>query len=204
LATPHFDIRLPGTLRNAAQADWAQLGDITGEAFADDPVNRWIFGKPAAITATFRLLAREVYLRRGICHLAGDRAAAMWCASDANRQLSPWPLLQLASRLAIQGSRGAVGRAIGAGEIMEHEHPKEPHLYLFTIGTRANARGTGLGKALLAPVLAAADRTGFACYLENSNPANTGFYVGHGFERTKLFGAGPGGPPLEAMWRRPK
>ena len=42
------------------------------------------------------------------------------------------------------------------------------------------------------------------CYLENSNPANTGFYMSHGFERMKLFEPGSGAPALEAMWREPR
>jgi ribosomal protein S18 acetylase RimI-like enzyme len=102
-----------------------------------------------------------------------------------------------------KGTRGAARRGLAAAETMAREHPTAPHLYLFTIGTRKAARGKGLGKALMAPVLAAADRDGLPCYLENSNPANTGFYRSRGFERMKLFEPGPGGPVLEAMWREP-
>ena len=77
------------------------------------------------------------------------------------------------------------------------------HLYLFTIGTRKAARGKGLGKTILRPMLDAADRAGLPCYLENSNPANSGFYMSHGFERMKLFEVGEGSPQMEAMWRDP-
>lgn len=87
---------------------------------------------------------------------------------------------------------------------MARHHPKEPHMYLFTIGTRASARGTVLGKALLAPVLAACDQQGIACYLENSNPANRSYYACHGFETREIFACGEGGPPLEGMWRDPR
>ena len=54
-----------------------------------------------------------------------------------------------------------------------------------------------------AGTLDAADRAGVPCYLENSNPANTGFYRSRGFERMKLFEPRPGAPPMEAMWREP-
>ena len=77
-------------------------------------------------------------------------------------------------------------------------------MYLFTIGTRKAARGKGLGKALIRPVLEACDREGLSAYLENSNPDNTGFYMSHGFEHMKLFEVGEGAPPLEAMWRKPR
>tara|TARA_R110000787_G_scaffold31783_2_gene84148 strand:+ start:3127 stop:3726 length:600 start_codon:yes stop_codon:yes gene_type:complete len=199
-----MDVELPEGVRTAIRTDWRQLGDITAEAFFEDPVNEWIFGTPRAIRSAFTVLARDVYAKRGQCFLAGDGGAAMWCASDANRNLSTLPMLALATGVARWGTKGAVSRAVAAGEVMDANHPHEPHMYLFTIGTRKAARGQGLGKALIRPMLAACDREGLPAYLENSNPANTGFYMSHGFERMKLFHVGEGSPPLEAMWRKPK
>jgi len=103
-----------------------------------------------------------------------------------------------------KGAKGAARRGLTAAETMAREHPKAQHIYLFAIGTRKAARGKGLGKTLISPVLDAADRAGLPCYLENSNPANTGFYRSRGFERMKLFEPGPGAPPMEAMWREPQ
>jgi ribosomal protein S18 acetylase RimI-like enzyme len=128
----------------------------------------------------------------------------MWSHSAANRELGLLPMLQLVWLLTRMGSKGAARRGLGAGEAMAREHPKDPHMYLFTIGTRKAARGQGLGKTLIRPVLDAADRAALPCYLENSNPANTGFYMSHGFERMKLFEVGPGSPVMEAMWREPR
>lgn len=192
------------SLRRAHAQDWQQLADITADAFSEDPVNRWICGSPRAIKWMFRVLARDIYVKRGICHLAGDDAAAMWARHDADLSLSMPGMLKLAAGLAVYGSRGAIARAMQAGKLMAQHHPSSPHWYLFTIGTRQAARGTGLGKALLAPVLSACDRDGLPVYLENSNPANTGFYCAHGFERMQVFACGDGGPPLEAMWREPR
>lgn len=199
-----LEIHLPEGLRIAQRADWRRLGDITGEAFAEDPVNNWIFGKTAALAPVFSQLARHLYLPNGICHLSGDHAASMWCLSERRTELGPIPTLGLVWTLMQKGSKGAAKRALTAGEAMAREHPKDRHLYLFTIGTRKADRGKGLGKQLIRPALSAADRAGMPCYLENSNPANTGFYMSHGFERMKLFEPGPGAPPLEAMWREPK
>ena len=198
------EITLPADMRRAAQSDWRQVGGIIAEAFSEDPVNLWIFGNPAPMPTVFRALAKSVYLPRGYCQLSGDAGATMWSHSSADRELSLVPTLALVASVIGKGSKGAVKRALGASDLMQKEHPKAPHLYLFAIGTRKAARGKGLGKALISPVLAAADRGRLACYLENSNPANTGFYRSRGFERMKLFDAGPGGPPLEAMWREPK
>jgi ribosomal protein S18 acetylase RimI-like enzyme len=199
-----MDIHLPVEMRAAGAGDWRQVGGIIAEAFSEDPVNLWLFGNREAMPPVFTTLARSVYLRRGFCHIKGDDGATMWSHSSANLDLGFLPTLAIVTALLGKGSKGAVKRGLGAGEAMKREHPTAPHLYLFAIGTRKAARGKGLGKLLLAPVLAAADRDGLPCYLENSNPANTGFYRAHGFERMKLFEPGPGGPPLEAMWREPR
>ncbi|KCZ95078.1 acetyltransferase [Hyphomonas hirschiana VP5] len=199
-----LDIHLPEGMRDALPRDWRDLGDITGEAFVEDPVNLWIFGQPEPLKPVFSLLARHLYLTNGICHMAGDAGATMWCLSDRRKELGPVPTLALVWTLMRQGSKGAAKRGMMAGETMAREHPRDPHLYLFTIGTRKAARGKGLGKQLITPMLMAADKARLPCYLENSNPANSGFYMSHGFERMKLFEPGPGAPPLEAMWREPK
>lgn len=198
------EIVLPEGMRRAVQADWRQVGGIIAEAFSEDPVNLWLFGNPAPMPAVFSALARSVYLPRGVCHLIDDRGTTMWSHSSADRELALLPTIGLVASVIGKGSKGAVRRAMHASDLMQKEHPKAPHIYLFAIGTRKAARGKGVGKQLISPVLAAADRDGLPCYLENSNPANTGFYRSHGFERVKLFAAGPGGPPLEAMWREPR
>ena len=198
------EIALPSGMRAASPRDWPQLGAITAEAFAEDPVNLWIFGNTGPMADVFGALARAVYLKRGFCHVSGDEGATMWSHSSANREPGALAMLGLVSSIMRKGTKGAAKRGMTAAETMAREHPSAPHLYLFTIGTRKAARGKGLGKRLMAPVLAAADRDGLPCYLENSNPANTGFYRSHGFERVKLFAPGPGGPPLEAMWREPR
>ena len=199
-----LEIELPEGLRNATAADWRQMGDITGESFETDPVNMWIFGRTQALRPTFAVLAQAIYLKYGICHLAGDGGATMWIESRNRRDLGLWPTLKLAPTLLFKGSQGSLFRALKAGEEMDRNHPKEPHLYLFTIGTRKANRGKGLGKLMMGPMTAAADKARLPCYLENSNPNNTGFYGSHGFERMKLFEVGPGSPPMEAMWREPR
>jgi len=199
-----LEIDLPEGLSNAAPGDWKRLGEITGEAFETDPVNLWIFGNEHALAPTFSILAQALYLKAGICHLAGDGGAAMWIESQKRQELDPWSTLRLAANLFRRGTQGSIQRAMKAGAAMDAHHPKDPHLYLFTIGTRKANRGQGLGKTMMTPVTAAADRARLPCYLENSNPMNTGFYRSHGFERMALFEVGPGSPPLEAMWREPK
>jgi GNAT superfamily N-acetyltransferase len=200
---PKLDIRLGEGQRLAQRADYRQVGGIIAEAFLEDPVSLWIFGTPDPMPTVFSALARSVYLPRGICHLTGDSATTMWSHSSADRELPFLPTLALVASILGKGSKGAARRGLKASAIMQREHPKTPHMYLFAIGTRKAARGKGFGHGIIAPMLAAADRAGLPCYLENSNPANTGFYNAHGFEHVKYFEPGPGGPPLQAMWREP-
>lgn len=191
-------------MKAAGPEDWRRVGGIAAEAFFEDPVNLWIFGRTEPMPPVFGALAKSVYIPRGTCHLIGDAGSTMWCHSSANREPPLLAMLGLVASVMGKGTKGAVKRALGASDIMAREHPKAPHMYLFAIGTRKAARGKGLGKQLMAPMLDAADRAGVPCYLENSNPANTGFYRSRGFERMKLFEPGPGAPPMEAMWREPR
>lgn len=197
-------IDIPPDQRVAQPGDWKQLADITAEAFAEDPVNRWLLGSPRAILTLMRVMARDVYLKHGLCFLHGDQGATMWVQPGDIAPLGRVAMLNFAAGVMVHGSRGALGRGLRLGDLMEDHHPKEPHMYLFTIGTRASARGQGIGKALLAPVLAACDRDRVPVYLENTNPANHGFYTAHGFERITEFPVGEGGPPMASMWREPK
>ncbi len=202
-----LNIELPENVYPVAPSNWKRLADITARAFAEDPVNQWIFGRERAIASCFRVLAREIYTKHGMCHFVGKpgsppQGATMWIHSDNTPALSTLAQLALALGIGRHGKKGALKRALIAGEIMEKKHPKSPHLYLFTIGVIPSARGTGLGHSLLAPVLQACDRAGLPCYLENSNPENFGFYSAHGFAHMEHFAAGEGGPPLQAMWRQ--
>jgi ribosomal protein S18 acetylase RimI-like enzyme len=65
---------------------------------------------------------------------------------------------------------------------IEKHHPREPHYYLFTIGTRRAARGLGVGSALMREVLEKCDGEQMPAYLESSNRENLTYYRRHGFE----------------------
>lgn len=128
----------------------------------------------------------------------------MWMLPDqhANFGLTDYAVISW-STLIRSGPR-AVVRAIKTGTAMDAQHPEFPHAYLFSIGVRPSAQGKGLGRKLIQPMLDACDREGVRAYLENSNPANTGFYNSCGFEQ---FGAPiqpePESPPLVPMLREP-
>lgn len=191
-------------LHDKSAKDWREVSDITGQGFATDPVNLWAFGNARTIMSVMRVLARDAFLPRGFSHVHPAGGATMWLPPTVEVNIGALAMLKLAIGVTRFGARGAVARALKLGEQMEALHPKSPHVYLFSIATRPSARGKGVGKALLAPVLAHCDQEGLPVYLENSNPDNTGFYGAHGFERMDLVSAGGDGPPIEPMWREPK
>ena len=82
-------------------------------------------------------------------------------------------------------------------------HAPDPHYYLYLLGVDPLARGQGLGRALLEPLLARADAEGRPCYLETQNPQNVAVYGSVGF-RVVSEGAVPGrGLTVWALRREP-
>jgi len=198
-----IDIALPEGQRRAGLADWRTVGDITAKAFAEDPVNRYVSGNPRAIQSCMRILAREIYVPLGYSFLHGGDGATMWIPPGEHMNFGGLAQFKFAVAMARFAAKGAMKRAMGLSAQMAEHHPTESHMYLFTIGALPSAHGKGIGKALLAPVLAACDRDGVPVYLENSNPANSGFYRAHGFETITTFQVGGDGPVMEPMWRTP-
>ncbi len=199
-----FDVSLPDGIQAASPDEWQRVADITTDAFAKDPVSLWTFGNAEAIRTTFRTMARRIYLPNGICHIANAAGATMWLPPGNSEEMALIYKVELALRLMQHAGTGAIRRTLQIDAQMTRHHPKHDHLYLFTIGVVAAGRGKGLGRRLMAPMLAAADKVGVPVYLENSNPANTGFYMSQGFVSQQIFQAAPGAPPLEAMERPPR
>lgn len=104
----------------------------------------------------------------------------------------------------------AVVRAIGVRHLptvlpqlarYERHRPRRPHWYLEEIVVGPQARGLGVGSALLAHRLAEVDRAGLPAYLEATTPASRRLYERHGFVAT-----GPvpvAGPRPTGMLRPP-
>lgn len=199
------DIRLGEELRRAGPGDAARLGEITADAFRTDPFNLWLFGRFAGIRNLFDLQARRIYAPRGYCYTSGDEGACMWMLPDGDASFSLGDYAAFAFRTVFTCGPGAVGRGIRTGEAMASRHPDFEHAYLFSIGVRPSAQGKGLGRRLIQPVLDACDRAALPAYLENSNPANTGFYASCGFEPLgEPILPQPDSPPLQPMVRQPR
>ena len=199
------DIVLGDDLGRAGPDDARLLGDITADAFRNDPFNAWLFGNFAGIEHLFHLQARRIYSRRGYCYTSGSEGACMWMMPGGDASFTTADYAAFAIPTLFKCGPGAVRRGIRTGEAMEARHPGFEHAYLFSIGVRQSARGKGLGRKLIRPVLDACDRTGTIAYLENSNPANRGFYASCGFEEMgEPIIPEDSAPPLIPMVRQPR
>lgn len=188
----------------ARRHDATLIADITAQAFTNDPFNQWVFGNVRGMNAAFHSMAHHIYAPHGICHHIDGKAATMWMQADGDSSLPLLAMPKLTVNILRHSGVTALRRARLTDSAMHSLKPKQPHLYLFTIGVVPTAQGRGLGHRLLAPMLRAADRAGLPTYLENLNPANHGFYTGHGFENQHIIHVQKDAPLLEAMWRKPQ
>ena len=199
------DIELPEGFTRAQGRNSYQVGEITGDAFRHDPFNAWLFGNFRAIRALFHAQARRIYVPRGFSYSMGDEGAAMWMLPGGDSTLRFMDYAAIVLPALFYCGPGALRRAIKTGEAMERQHPDFEHAYLFSVGCRQEHQGKGLGRKLIQPVLDACDRKGVIAYLENSNPANEGFYRSCGFEPYgDPIHPEPGSPALVPMMRQPR
>ena len=199
------DIELGEGLMPAPKSDANLIGDITADAFRSDPFNLWLFRNFAGIRALFRFQAKRIYAPRGYCYRAGNEGACMWMLPGNHSNFTRMDYAIFAANTLFRSGPKAIARGIKTGEAMGERHPDFPHAYLFSIGVRPSAQGKGLGRKLIKPVLDACDRAEIRAYLENSNPANTGFYNSCGFEQLgEPIYPEPGSPPLVPMVREPR
>ena len=201
--------RLAAEPRRAGVADIERAAQTLSDAFADDPVTRWI-GRSDAKRASrrlgmFRHLVRSIGVRGNELWIADDHSvAALWIPPPLADMKQP--LLQelklLPVLISFTGISGLT-RANAFRKASDAHHPKaEPHYYLMTIGVHPQFQGQGLGSAMLEANLAAIDAQMASAYLESSSPKNVPLYRRHGFEVINEFRPRADAPPLWGMWRK--
>ncbi len=195
-------IRTPVSVRPARREDFAALAEVLARAFYDDPVTAWFYPNPrrrlAHARRFFAIRLRQLAPQRLVFATADLSGACLWAGpgrwrEDTRQSLMLLPMLPvLAPRLR---------RITRAVRMIERHHPEEPHYYLSVIGTDPEVQGTGIGSALLAPVLERCDAERTPAFLECSQEGNVRFYSRHGFAVRERVELPDGGPPLWLMWR---
>jgi GNAT superfamily N-acetyltransferase len=196
-----------GAARELDVAETEAAARSLGDAFADDPVMGWMGGftddaarithlARAAIEGRFRKPAPLMFTTEG------NDAIALWNA-PGDAELSALELVRAAPAI-VRCFRTGVIRTMSVLHVMDAAHPTEEHYYLFMVGVRRSRQGSGLGSAVLAPMLERCDAEGMPAYLENSNPRNEPFYARHGFVARDPLPLPDGAPPMTPMWREPR
>lgn len=190
-------------IRNAELADVETLVDTLSDSFANDPMFNWVFPKAQLYPYFFHMLVKDVYLPRGIVHMADQgRAAALWLPPQERFQVAPrLGLLKFSLKLVRQDGLRPVWRLHQQGWVFARHLPREPHYYLQFLGCRQQDQGKGYGAALLREGTRICDERGMPAYLESSNIRNLPLYQRHGFEVIATQAVAKNGPMVWFMWR---
>lgn len=188
-------------VRPATVDDTRELAAPLGRAFYDDPVTVWAHPRERSRrrrVERFFVGRMRALLPHELSYMCADGAgAAIWSPPDA------WQmgLRELLHDLPAFLTPHTITVLRGMHEV-EKRHPREPHYYLSILGVDPPRQGSGLGTALLQPMLRRCDSEGVGAYLETSTEQNVRFYSRHGFRVTDEVGM-PNGPPMWLMWRDP-
>jgi GNAT superfamily N-acetyltransferase len=198
-------LRSTHEVRSAApSSDLAPISATLARAFQEDPVMSWLLPDPRQ-----RAERLPAFWRHALGDLHGTHASFFTTPSFSGAAVWDPPGHWKVSFLQMMRSGPAFIRIFRARclrgltllNTVERHHPREPHYYLFALGTDPAFQGQGIGAALLAPTLAKSDREGLPAYLESSNKRNVPFYQRCGFRVLQEIVV-PNGPTITLM-RRP-
>lgn len=192
-------------VRRVGPTEAAQVTEVLATAFMDDPVSRWLF--PDAVVREklhppfFRVFV-DMVLADGEIHTVGDfDGVALWLSHEPDAQAAGEEDLNAVFE-AVVGAEYAARFGV-LGELMDANHPHDPHAYLPFIAVRPERQSSGVGSRLLEHRLRDLDAAGRAAYLESSSPRNQALYERHGFMPMEISLDLPVGPSLQPMWRKP-
>jgi GNAT superfamily N-acetyltransferase len=167
-------------------------------AFADDPVERWMYPGDAEYREHF---PRFVVAFAGpgiVSSVEDDAAVAVWLPPGAEPDGDV-----IASVFAETIDPAKHEDLLAVAGQMDDAHPRFAHWYLPWLAVRPERQGAGLGAVLLREGLARVDADGLPAYLETPNPRTIPFYERHGFAVTDVAEAGAC-PPVTCMLRAPR
>lgn len=194
-------------VREALPGDVGPMCATLARAFADDPIAGFLLPdprrRPGGLRAFFGAQIAGDLLAFGGVYTTDDHAGVAAWAPPGKPMASGLRAVAGLARVLPFVLGSGLPRALRFLAHMESIHPKEPHWYLATLGTDPPRQGSGVGSALLGPVLARCDREGTRAYLESSKERNLSFYRRHGFEVTGEFTVA-GSPTVWTMWRDPR
>ena len=195
------------TIRSATAADAPAVGRILGDAFRDDPT--WAQYLPDPATRAQKL---DRYYRRRVRRHPERVDVAMDDGRLVGAHLWMPPEHTGGLAAARRGVRRATQRVLGRlpggrgarhTRAVESYRPPEPHWYFHDIAAGPEARGKGVGSALLQHRLEIVDRSAPApVFLEATTPGSRRLYERFGFRPVGSVATQPGHAST-AMIREP-
>ena len=184
--------------------DVAHLSYVMKRAFENDPFHRWLLPSDRSFrNGSHRIFASALKMSafNGKLLTTSDLAgAAIWTLP--NYKPPAIEALKFYALLCWYGGTRLPTLLKGIG-LMERHKPEAPHWYLFAIGTDPQSQGSGVGTALIRPILDLCDRDGLAAHLDTNTERNVSFYESRGFRVSGEFDL-PDGPHNWAMTREPQ
>ncbi|GAC69918.1 GNAT family N-acetyltransferase [Gordonia soli] len=171
---------------------------VLAQAFADDPVVRWMAPDPRRHRLMFRTLLRYAHGRADGLDLAvrdGQFVGAAVWDPPGHKESATRQMLAMGGFVRSLGSRIGYGAAVE--QLFAKARPPGTFWYLAQVG--APAQGLGIGSALLRARLETIEGP---AYLESSNVANIPLYERFGFEVTDEISLPHDGPLVWPMYRR--
>jgi GNAT superfamily N-acetyltransferase len=173
--------------------------DTLVAAFAEDPVERWLYPEADAYHQHFPdflvAFGGGAFQAESVWQLDSFSAVAMWMPPGVEPDGDA-----IVSVLRASVTPAKLADTFGVLELMDQAHPTYAHWYLPWLGVHPSAQGQGLGGRLLAQCLAMVDESSLPAYLETPNPRNVSLYERHGFESVGVAKVG-GCPPITLMLR---
>jgi GNAT superfamily N-acetyltransferase len=168
-------------------------------AFADDPVERWLWPEDDEYTVHFPAFV-EAFAGPAFDHhtawmLDDCSAVALWLGPGAEPDGES--IVGVLSETVAPEKHADTFAVL---EQMEQSHPRTPHWYLPWLAVERQLHGGGLGSTLLKQCLSRVDASGLPAYLETPNPRTIPLYARHGFNVTGVARAGDC-PPMTQMLR---
>lgn len=197
------------TVRPLAESAIADASAMLGRAFRDDPLWNWVVPDEELRRASLGAFM-AIGVRYGVVHGtvdaigAGHEACAVWLRpgdSDFDPERGLAIGMGEAPRHLGDAGLGRFGAAMDHLGELHHRLMPGAHWYLMVLGVDPAYQRRGLGRAVLRPVLDAADRARQPCYLETQKAVNVPFYQAQGFAVRAETDLPDGGPHLWLMER---
>jgi ribosomal protein S18 acetylase RimI-like enzyme len=174
-------------IESANCRDLTSAANLLAESLFDDPLQQWLFPvakkRLAATTRMFRHLLKPK-LDKGLVRVIRDStgelaSVAVWTPSHPP---APSRFEHYAESLFMRMTYGRrIHEVRAAFTKLATRHPQPPYWYLQALSTRADQRGQGHARCLLAEKFSEADANGLLIALETSSGANVAYYQRLGF-----------------------